>query len=62
MKLLMLDLDTIRKPKSGSKFIGHPQDQQIIEGADKAIAHYHREGYIIVGIRVVLQKLAEVIS
>lgn len=50
MKLLMLDLDTVRKPKSGGKFIGHPQDQQIIEGADKAIAHYHREGYIIVGI------------
>ncbi len=50
MKLLILELDTIRKPKSSSKFIGHPQDQQIIEGADRAIAHYHREGYIIVGI------------
>ncbi len=50
MKLLMLDLDTVRKPESGGKFIGHPQDQQIIEGADRAIAHYRREGYIIVGI------------
>lgn len=39
MKLLMLELDTIRKPKSSSKFIGHPQDQQIIEEADRAIAH-----------------------
>jgi hypothetical protein len=39
MKLLMLDLDAIRKPKSGGKFISHPQDQQIIEEADRAIAH-----------------------
>lgn len=42
MKLLILELDTIRKPKSDSKFISHPQDQQIIEGADRAIAHYCR--------------------
>ncbi len=51
MKLLMLDLDgTVRKPLSGDRFIQHPTDQCIIEGADRAIAYYHREGYVIVGI------------
>jgi len=51
MKLLMLDLDgTIREPLSGEKFIQHPHDQRIIEGAAQAIAHYHAEGYQIVGI------------
>lgn len=47
----MLDLDgTVREPLSGEKFIQHPQEQKIIEGADKAIAHYHQEEYQIVGI------------
>ncbi len=51
VKLLMLDLDgTVRAPMSGEKFIQHPQDQRIIEGAERAIAHYHEQGYQIVGI------------
>lgn len=44
-KLLLVDLDgTIRKPLSDEKFIQHLQDQKIIKGADKAIAHYHGVG------------------
>ncbi len=40
-KLLLVDLDgTIRELLSGEKFIQYPQDQKIIKGADKAIAHY----------------------
>ncbi len=47
----MLDLDgTVREPSSGEKFIQHPQDQQIITGAEKALAHYHEQGYLIIGI------------
>lgn len=50
-KLLLVDLDnTIRSPLSGAKFISHPKDQRILPGADKAIAHYHAKGWIIVGI------------
>lgn len=50
-KLLLLDCDgTIREPRSGAKFIQRPEDQKIIAGADKAIAHYHQEGWILVGI------------
>lgn len=50
-RLLMVDLDgTIRETLSGEKFIRHPHDQRIIEGADKAIAHYHQSGYQIIGI------------
>lgn len=50
-KLLLVDLDgTIREPNSGQKFIQHPRDQRIIKGADKALAHYHQEGYQIIGI------------
>lgn len=50
-KLLLVDLSgTILTPLSGGKFIQHPKDQRIIKGADKAIAHYHKEGWVIVGI------------
>lgn len=52
-KILFVDLDgTIREPKSGAKFISelNPYDQRIIEGADKAIAHYYEHGWHIVGI------------
>lgn len=51
MKILFLDCDgTIREPLSGAKFISHPRDQQIIPRADKALAHYHKRGWVIVGI------------
>lgn len=50
-KLLLVDCDgTIREPASGEKFIQHPRDQRIIAGADRAIAHYHQQGYRIAGI------------
>lgn len=50
-KLLLVDCDgTIREPRSSEKFIQYPRDQKIIRGADKALAHYHSEGWIIVGI------------
>lgn len=50
-KLLLVDLDnTIREPLSGAKFISHPKDQRIIAGADKALAHYDKQGWTIVGI------------
>ncbi|MEH1788842.1 MAG: hypothetical protein V7L23_25500 [Nostoc sp.] len=50
MKLLILDLDgTVRRPKSGAKFINNPHDQEIIPEAQRAIAHYKSQCWIIVG-------------
>ncbi|MEH2201139.1 polynucleotide kinase [Nostoc sp.] len=50
MKLLILDLDgTVRRPKSGAKFISDPLDQEIIPEAARAIAHYKSQGWLIVG-------------
>lgn len=50
-KLLLVDLDgTVRQPRSGSKFIQHPRDQQVIPGAAVAIARYHEQDWMIVGI------------
>jgi D-glycero-D-manno-heptose 1,7-bisphosphate phosphatase len=49
--LLLLDLDgTIREPKSGSKFINRPDDQQLIPGAIRAMEAYRDDGYAMVGI------------
>ncbi|HYX13485.1 MAG TPA: HAD-IIIA family hydrolase [Nostoc sp.] len=49
-KLLILDLDgTVRRPKSGAKFISDPLDQEIIPEAARAIAHYKSQGWLIVG-------------
>lgn len=50
MSLLLVDLDgTIREPLSGKKYFQHPQDQQIILGADVAINAY-KNNSLIVGI------------
>lgn len=50
MKLLILDLDgTVRRPKSGAKFINDPEDQEIIPEARNAIARYASDGWTIVG-------------
>ncbi len=50
-KILFVDCDgTIREPKSGAKFISSPDDQQIIKGANDAIAHWFGEGYTVIGI------------
>lgn len=47
--LLLLDCDgTIRQSASGKQFIQHPQDQKIIEGAARAIAHYREEDRLAV--------------
>ena len=48
---LTLILDgTVRQPASGERFIQHPLEQQIIVGADKGVAHYHKQGWIVIGI------------
>jgi hypothetical protein len=50
-KLLLVDCDgTIRKPITRNLFIQHPRDQKIIKGAAEAIAHFHAQGYTIIGI------------
>ncbi len=50
-KLLLLDLDgTCREPASGEKFIQHPLDQRVIFGADKGVAHAHKQGWTIIAI------------
>lgn len=49
-KLLILDLDnTVRRSKSGVKFINTPLDQEIIPEAAKAIASYVSKGWLVVG-------------
>lgn len=50
-KLLLVDCDgTLREPASGEKFIQHPLDQKIIEGADKGVVHAHKQGWTIIAI------------
>lgn len=50
-KILLVDCDgSIREPASGEKFIQHPLDQQIVFGADRALAHYHKQGWRIIAI------------
>jgi len=54
VKILILDMDGTVRIKKGvtvgeSSFIQFPEDQEIIPGARKAIAHYHAEGWVIVG-------------
>lgn len=47
----MVDLDgTIRRSRSGNKFINCPEDQEIIPNADKALDLYKLSGLSIVGI------------
>lgn len=50
-KILFLDCDgTIRRPKSGAKFISNPEDQEIIGGVSEAIAHYKSLGFTPIGV------------
>lgn len=50
MPLLLVDLDgTIREPLSGAQYFQHPEDQQIVAGADIALNSYGEE-WLIVGI------------
>lgn len=51
MKMLFVDIDgTLTETISGHPFKQHPQDVKIIEGADKAVAHFAKLGWHIVGI------------
>jgi D-glycero-D-manno-heptose 1,7-bisphosphate phosphatase len=51
MNLLMVDIDgTLTETLSGEPFKKHPRDCKIIQGADKAIAHYKKAGWNIFGI------------
>jgi D-glycero-D-manno-heptose 1,7-bisphosphate phosphatase len=51
MSLLLLDLDgTVRKPLGRHKYIEHPGDQRLLVGVERAIAHYDRSGWTIIGI------------
>lgn len=50
-KLLLVDCDgTVREPASGEKFIQHPLEQRIVFGADRALTHYHKQGWRIIAI------------
>lgn len=51
IKILFCDIDgTLTETISGNAFKQHPQDVKIIEGADRAIAHFHGQGWLIIGI------------
>ncbi len=51
MKILFCDLDgTLRRPKSGAKFINDPQDQEPMPGALSCLSHYHQHGFRLIGI------------
>lgn len=48
---LILDFDgTIRRPKSGNKFIQNEKDIELIPGIEEKINHYKENGYLIMGI------------
>jgi D-glycero-D-manno-heptose 1,7-bisphosphate phosphatase len=47
-KLLILDKDgTLVRPKSGEKFVQHPEDQELIPGVSDAIARYAADGWMM---------------
>jgi D-glycero-D-manno-heptose 1,7-bisphosphate phosphatase len=51
MKILFVDIDgTLTETISGHTFKQSPTDVKIIEGADKAIAHFAKSGWHIVGV------------
>lgn len=50
-KIIFFDLDgTLRQTKSGKTFINEPDDQQPIEGTQKALAYYQEKGFTLIGI------------
>ncbi|MBW4675910.1 MAG: HAD-IIIA family hydrolase [Desmonostoc geniculatum HA4340-LM1] len=51
MKILFVDIDgTLTETVSGHTFKQHSQDVKVMEGADKAVAHFHRQGWTVIGI------------
>ncbi|MEH1821499.1 MAG: HAD hydrolase-like protein [Nostoc sp.] len=51
MNILFVDIDgTLTETILGHTFKQHPQDVKIIEGADKAIAHFADLDWLIVGV------------
>lgn len=50
-KILFVDIDgTPSETISGHSFKQHPQDVKVMEGADKALAHFHNSGWTVIGI------------
>jgi D-glycero-D-manno-heptose 1,7-bisphosphate phosphatase len=50
-KIIFFDLDgTLRQTKSGKTFINEPEDQQPIEGTQKALSYYQEKGFLLIGI------------
>jgi D-glycero-D-manno-heptose 1,7-bisphosphate phosphatase len=50
-KIIFFDLDgTLRQTKSGKTFINEPEDQQPIEGTQKALSYYQNKGFVLIGI------------
>ncbi len=48
---LFVDCDwTIRQPSGQGRFIDHPDQQKVIEGADQALQSFKNKGYIILGV------------
>ncbi|WP_445634621.1 D,D-heptose 1,7-bisphosphate phosphatase [Nostoc sp. DSM 114161] len=51
VKILFLDIDgTATETISGHTFKQHPQDVKVMEGADKAVSHYHNQGWTVIGV------------
>jgi D-glycero-D-manno-heptose 1,7-bisphosphate phosphatase len=51
MKILFCDIDgTLTETISGHTFKQSPTDVKIIEGADRAIAHFATQGWVIMGV------------
>lgn len=51
MGLVLLDMDgTVRRAKSGAKFINNPYDQELMPGAIDALCQIHDAGHSIIGI------------
>jgi len=50
-QIIFFDLDgTLRQTKSGKTFINEPDDQQPIEGTQKALSYYQDKGFALIGI------------